>query len=688
MKGIDDLREAIRSEVDIARSVQGEGSRKAFVSTMIGWIPDEEADNVEPVYLDERVGNRRVAVDGYAYNDTENTLLLVIADWNNFDESLLLNKAEAENSLKRLRNFFQLARKGRLQDPAADILEWSSPEYGVAETIRKECIERVRLLLLTDRRLSDKFKQISCEPIDGIAVDEQVWGLDRLYEHIRSGREHEPVVLDFSDAPIQLTRSASGDGFRSYLGVISATKLASIYQEHGGRLLEGNVRSFLTLKSAVNKNIRETILRSPERFFIYNNGIASTAKDLVFNDRHQLIQATDFQIINGGQTTASLARAVHVDKADLSSIQVALKLTEIDDDLPDAEASELIRNISRWSNNQNKVSGADFSANHPFHVQIEKCADRLVAPPAPGQLRGSYWFYERSRGSYLQKQMFMTDGEQKAFAARSDKKHVIKKEMLARVRLLWEQRPDIVSKGANTLFAHFMETVDADWEKARDAGRYGDDYFRESVALIIMYEDLRELVKNQSWYDKGYLANIVAYGISIFSSLFQEQFKAQFKYELIWNGQSLPKDMAEVMIPICRKVKDCLTDPSRTKENVTEWAKLKLCWDRMRQSFEGTRLPESASSWCRSDEEVRERARQSKQNAAVDGDVQIMQKGMAYDHWADALDFIKEHPGIVSPGQVSALSKCSAIPRTVPSTRELKTAFKALDALRGEGFKH
>lgn len=688
MQGIDELRERIQSEVEITRSIQGEGARKAFVTTMIGLIPDEEADNVEPVYFDGRVGNKRVAVDGYAYNDTENTLLLVIADWNNFDETLLLTKTDAESCLKRLRYFFQLARNGKLQDPAADILEWSSPEYGLAETIQKECIERVRLVLLTDRRLSDKFKQISNAPIEGVAVDGEVWGLDRLFEYIKSGREYEPVVLDFSDAPIQLTRSATGKGFRSFLGVIPAAKLAAIYREHGGRLLEGNVRSFLTLKSGVNKSIRETILRCPDRFFIYNNGIASTAKDLIFNERGQLIQATDFQIINGGQTTASLARAVHVDKADLSSIQVSLKLTEIDESLSEAEASELIRNISRWSNNQNKVTGADFSANHPFHVQMEKCAARLVAPPAPGQLRGSYWFYERSRGSYLQKQMFMTDGEQKAFTARSDKKHVLKKESLARVRLLWEQRPDIVSKGANTLFAHFMELIDANWEKDRDAGRYGDDYFKESVALIIMYEDLRDLVKNQSWYDKGYLANIVGYGISIFSKLFQDQFKAPFKYELIWNNQSLPEDMATVMLPICKKVKDCLTNPSRTKENVTEWAKLKLCWDRMQNSFEGTLLPQAASSWCRSKDDVRERARENRQTAKVDNEVQLMQKGMNYEHWQESLAFIKEHPGLVSPGQIRAISKCSAIPRVIPQTRELETAFRALDALRSEGFKY
>ncbi len=89
-------------------------------------------------------------------------------------------------------------------------------------------------------------------------------------------------------------------------------------QGRGGRLLEGNVRSFLSLRSTVNKDIRATILKDPEHFFVYNNGIAVTVEDMTLNDKGKLLKATDFQIINGGQTTASLARAVYSDKADVS----------------------------------------------------------------------------------------------------------------------------------------------------------------------------------------------------------------------------------------------------------------------------------------------------------------------------------------------------------------------------------
>ncbi|NYY80621.1 hypothetical protein DMH27_17600 [Raoultella planticola] len=54
--------------------------------------------------------------------------------------------------------------------------------------------------------------------------------------------------------------------------------------------------------------MRTTIIESPERFFAYNNGISATAMNVSIEstaDGQRLIAASDFQIINGGQTTAS-----------------------------------------------------------------------------------------------------------------------------------------------------------------------------------------------------------------------------------------------------------------------------------------------------------------------------------------------------------------------------------------------
>ena len=70
------------------------------------------------------------------------------------------------------------------------------------------------------------------------------------------------------------------DRYSSYLGVIPGTVLADIYDKYGSKLLEGNVRSFLSTKVAVNKKIRGTILNNPQMFFAFNNGISATAMDV------------------------------------------------------------------------------------------------------------------------------------------------------------------------------------------------------------------------------------------------------------------------------------------------------------------------------------------------------------------------------------------------------------------------
>ena len=680
------------TDVETNRALMGEGLRKSFVECMSERIPDEDSPNMQLVYVDDKCAMKRVGVDGYAFNSEERTLLLVVADFNEFSSDDKLVRSEAENVwFKRLRNFFELSRSGRLQDPVSGILEWSTPEYELAVLIQEEVIERVRLLLFTDRLLSDKFNRLDNEPICDIPVTEEVWGLEMLYEHLKSGLDHVPLELDFADSPIPLTLATTGDGFKSYLGVISAKKLSNIYQEHGGRLLEGNVRSYLTLKSSVNRDIRGTILSKPEYFFIYNNGIAVTAQNLVFDDSNRLIRATDFQIINGGQTTASLARAVFTDKADVSKIRVSVKLTEIDSNLEPERSRELIRNISRYSNNQNKVSGADFSSNHEFHVLMEQCAQRISAPPARGMIHGSYWFYERNRGSYLQAQMFMSEGAKKAFTAKSDKNHVVKKEDLARVRLAWSGEPDVVSKGAQTLFSHFMNQVDDDWAEKRKAGHFGDDYFRDSIALIIMYNQLRVMVRDQPWYDKGYLANIVAYGMSAFTWLFQKKFGASARVDLepVWRQQEVPGPLMAVLVDICHEVKNCLVSPNRKKENVTEWAKMSVCWKFVKEHFNSLRyeLPDYAEAWKKSEESRRDDRKQAKEQAKIDDSVTLMNKALEYAHWEDARQF-NQGQGFLSPLQERAVRKCTIIPVKMPTEREVQHALEALEILRQEGFQY
>lgn len=105
------------------------------------------------------------------------------------------------------------------------------------------------------------------------------------------------------------------------------------------------------------------------------------------------------QIINGGQTTASLSSAYLKDKLSLDNIFVPMKVTVV-------KASEdydgMIQNIAKFANSQNKVTDADLFSNHPFHRAFEDLSKKILCPAKPGSLYGTYWYYERSRGKYEQ----------------------------------------------------------------------------------------------------------------------------------------------------------------------------------------------------------------------------------------------------------------------------------------------
>src|SRR5699024_3890388 len=122
----------------------------------------------------------------------------------------------------------------------------------------------------------------------------------------------------------------------------------------------------------VNKGIRNTILNEPSKFFSYNNGITATAEKvetIIEDGQLKISSVMDLQIVNGGQTTASLARAKIKDtnKADLSKIFVQMKLTVIDDE---KQKEELVPQISQYANTQNKVNMSDLSSNHGYHIKI------------------------------------------------------------------------------------------------------------------------------------------------------------------------------------------------------------------------------------------------------------------------------------------------------------------------------
>ena len=114
-----------------------------------------------------------------------------------------------------------------------------------------------------------------------------------------------------------------------------------------------------------------------------------------------------------------------------------MKLSVVNPDVLD----EVVSNISRYANTQNKVSNADFFANHPFHRLFERHCNENSAPRKEGSTVSRYWFYERATGAYKNKTLYTTAGQRKTFEEKYPKNQVIKKTELAKYLVSFMGRP-------------------------------------------------------------------------------------------------------------------------------------------------------------------------------------------------------------------------------------------------------
>ena len=552
-------------------------------------------------------------------------------------------------------------------------------------------IRKYRFLIFTDADLSSNVKSVDIEACDDVPAEGQIWDVDRLFRVCCSEQGRQIIEIDFRQyceegIPCLEASSAATDQYSSYLGVIPGSVLADIYDRYGSKLLEGNVRSFLSTKVAVNKKIRTTILKTPQMFFAFNNGISATAMDVeIANTDHGrfITFARDFQIINGGQTTASISNARYKDKADLNGIYVQMKLTVIDESSPE-ESDELIRNISRSSNSQNKVSDADFFASHPFHRRMEQISRLIFAPAVDGAQYETKWFYERARGQYLQEQMRLTPAKKKQFELQNPKNKVIRKTDLAKVQNTWRGFPHTVSKGAQTNFSSFAEYIDEQWT-ANDA-QFNERYFQSTAALILMFRYLEKQIPKQPWYEGGYRANVIYYTIAQFRRLIKHQFPgSDLDLIIIWNKQGLPEQVEESLIALAELVFLKITDPHRKVINVTQWCKRQECWDGVKGVT--LALPASLESCLitTDDEKTAQRSAKKEQKVVNDINAQVEVVKYSSDQWKRLSEFaVMSH--LVTPTDVSALAVACKMPEKLPNTYQSKRLLALLDKAVEEGF--
>jgi len=524
--------------------------------------------------------NRTIQIDGYVYNELDSKLTLFIIPSLAYYESKTITKTEADTLFKRAKNFYFDVEKIVYE------AEESSEGYGLAYDILNKKIEInvLEIIILTDYLKSNVLNIIESTLENNIRVNYSIYDISRMKLIDESVNGKEPLIIDlgkdFQAEGIPVLPASKTDDYEAYLCNISGELLARMYNKYQSRLLEGNVRSFLQTKGKVNKGIRNTILNNPEMFFAYNNGIAATAESIDISQGKDGLVITGFkslQIVNGGQTTASLASAWENDiklnsRSQINRIFVPMKVSVVSQ----KSAEELIPNISRFANSQNKVSDADLASNHPFHRKIEELSRRIHAPAVGGTQFGKYWYYERANGQYKQETYKSTDSIKKNFELRYPKSQMFKKVDLAKYYNIYLQKPHIASAGSQMSFNKFSEWMIKQWDK--DPNFVNDEFYRKVIALCILFKKSDNIVRNQDWYD-SYKANIVAYTISLIIYKVEVDFpESTIDLHQIWKEQDLPYGWIKQIEKVSYLMYRHLTRVDRTVENVTEWAKREISW--------------------------------------------------------------------------------------------------------------
>lgn len=584
---------SLMQDIAATQSTDDEGaiSEQVFTQYTVDLLTSVgESENVVVKYDEKGLGTpKQHKINAYAISENYETVDLFITIYSGTDEITKISSQEIETAAKRILNFFRKAiysledeKVKYFKGEYVDEIEESSEIFQFAYTLAKsqdikENLVRVNAFIITNSSYNGDFP--ANVVISGYNFYYKVFDIESLYNITE--KSHIPIEIKFKEdgftVPCIPSPSVNGE-YQSYLAIIPGEALASIYERFGSRLLEQNVRSFLQFNGKINKGIRTTIIKEPEMFLAFNNGIAATADEIELQDSEDgngkiIAIVKDLQIVNGGQTTASIYQTQKKDKADISNIFVQVKLSVVKNK---EKFSEIVSRISEYANTQNKVSVSDLSSNRPYHIELEKLSRSIFTPITDNKPLQTKWFYERARGQY--KNAILKDGftpsRKKAFDLKNPKQQLFNKEELAKYINAYQEitdgkkiliGPHYVVRGNQKNYVQFMNYC---VEK-----KINNVYFEDTVAKAILYRAAEKAygVKPNAIGDMRYIT--VPYTITLLNSLTDNQLDL---YK-IWKAQDVSEPLKSLLFQMMSAIEQFIknTAPGGL---YGEWAKKEDCW--------------------------------------------------------------------------------------------------------------
>jgi len=532
------------------------------------------------------------------------TLDLFITSFRNDSFEYNIPKDEYTKSLNQIKRFINSSLKRHI-----DYIDHSHTELNELIKIigrQGKDFDRINVYFLINGFSNHEKEKLEINDVD---VFVHTWDVARLFKINESNSVHEPIEIEFEKFTAEgkglqcLQVPSIDEMYDCYLAIVPGEVLANLYKEFSNELLESNVRAFLGQAGKFNKGIRDTIRTKPQMFLPYNNGITATAESVEtksVDGQTVITRLNDFQIVNGGQTTASLYHTQKKYKeADLSKIFVQMKLTVI----KDKEQKNIeVPNISRFANSQNKVSELDLSSNNPYFVQIENLSRKKYVVNPENKNQSLLWFFERANGQYRETLNKQTPSQQKKFKEQNPSHLKFVKSDVAKYINLWELEPNFVSQGSQKNFIHFTKKINILVSKNKLPG---ENLYKKLIANAILFKTTDKLFGRKgadAIGDTNLKSFTVAYTVSYFHYLTDNRLDLWKIYE----DQKIDDVLTNYFKKLLVFVYDHLVKEA-SNSLISEYAKRESSWNKLKETNYNEDLKKILSDYLISNQEKEER---------------------------------------------------------------------------------
>lgn len=576
-----DFNKDIIDEVNEYRNNNMVSTSTAFKTVFLSYLSEIGETSIADCQIaDIKRTADKIRLDGYVFSQYFNTLTLLVSNFSQSPNIEKMGKTEINELVKSVLKFYK-----NCSTDYFSVFEESSEAYQAYEYIctYKDEIETVEIVVVTNK--CSVLYIPEDKSIGSVNIKYDVWDIERLFQHAINNVNTDSIKINLVDdycVSLPLIKvEESNETYDCYIGYISGELLARIYNEEGQKLIEKNVRSFLQATGKINRGIRDSLLREPEMFMAYNNGISTTADsidiDEIASNQHTVVikSISGWQIVNGGQTTASIYNAFK-NKVDLSKVCVQMKLTVIKEK---ERFNEVVANISRYANSQNPIKMSDFSANDDYHIKMERLSRITYIPVEKGKSLDR-WFYERARGQYfVEVNRQPTPASKRDFQTHNPKKRCISKAVAAKCMMCWMGYPVAVSKGLETNFVLFTQLVsDGIIPEANEKN------YKRMIAQVILFNKCDSIIANHKF--GGFKAQQAYYSIALIGKYHSEE----INFDDIWNTQNISAETELLIEDIIYKVWEHFKRPTIEGVNIGQWCKKDDCWELLQTRYENNEL--------------------------------------------------------------------------------------------------